>query len=113
MIKLITYKNKLNYVGFKINGHAEYAEHGKDIVCAAVSILSQTCVNSVDKILKLDFDFCENQNDGMIEFIIKDFDKYEKKLQEKASLLIESMELGIKGIESLYPDYVKVTSREV
>ena len=25
-----------------IEGHAEYAEHGKDIVCAAVSVILQT-----------------------------------------------------------------------
>ncbi len=113
MIKLIAYKNKLNYVGFKIDGHAEYAEHGEDIVCAAVSILSQTCINSLDKILKVDFDFSENQDKGFVELLITDFERKEKGIQEKISLIIESMELGIKGVESLYPDYVKTTSKEV
>lgn len=28
--------------GFSVHGHAEFAEHGKDIVCAATSFLAQT-----------------------------------------------------------------------
>jgi len=32
-----------------INGHANYAHYGQDIVCAAVSILGQTLVNNLIK----------------------------------------------------------------
>ena len=31
-----------------VSGHAEYAEHGRDIVCAAISTLSQVFVASVE-----------------------------------------------------------------
>ena len=31
------------------NGHAEHAEYGKDLVCAAVSILLYTLVESIDR----------------------------------------------------------------
>lgn len=27
--------------GFLVKGHAEYAEHGKDVVCASISAISQ------------------------------------------------------------------------
>src|SRR5690606_37407275 len=29
---------------FTVRGHADYAEHGRDLVCAAVSVLTQTAV---------------------------------------------------------------------
>ena len=45
MIKVkINYKD--NFVnGFKISGHANYDEHGKDIGCASVSSLVITSIN--------------------------------------------------------------------
>ena len=40
MIKVSIYKNENNVItGIKLTGHAEYSEKGKDIVCAAVSVL--------------------------------------------------------------------------
>ena len=38
MINITIYDN-----GFEIEGHAGYAQKGSDIICAAVSALSQTC----------------------------------------------------------------------
>ena len=47
MIKatLLTEGEKLS---LRLEGHAGYAEHGKDIVCASASILAYTVANSVD-----------------------------------------------------------------
>ena len=36
--------------GFKCIGHADYAEEGSDIVCAAVSILTTTCANALETV---------------------------------------------------------------
>ncbi len=110
MITVTIYKKKSNYVGFNVEGHAYYDEYGKDIVCAAISILTQTCVNSLKEILKLDFDFEENQENARIKLMLKDLNL--EKL-EKASLLIESMKLGMSGVSSMYPENIKVISKEV
>lgn len=34
---------------FSVEGHAGYAEHGKDIVCAAVSAITQTAVLGLEE----------------------------------------------------------------
>lgn len=39
MIQVNVEKKQGNYQKFSIDGHAEYAEAGQDIVCAAVSAL--------------------------------------------------------------------------
>ncbi len=39
-----------NYTGFSVRGHAGYAEAGSDIVCAAVSALTTTCVNAMESV---------------------------------------------------------------
>ncbi len=35
--------------GFKMEGHAEYAEHGADIVCSAVSAISQATLMALKR----------------------------------------------------------------
>ena len=45
MINITIYDN-----GFEIEGHAGYAQKGSDIICAAVSALSQTCRISITEL---------------------------------------------------------------
>lgn len=33
-----------------VNGHAHYAEYGKDIVCAAISTITQVFIESVNRL---------------------------------------------------------------
>ena len=40
----ITYRNDETRFAIRMQGHAGYAEHGKDIVCAAVSVLANELV---------------------------------------------------------------------
>lgn len=42
----------MTHSSIKIKGHAEYAEHGKDIVCAAVSAILQTAQLGLSEIAK-------------------------------------------------------------
>ena len=45
---------KINEERITITGHAQYAEEGKDIVCAAVSVLAQTLIRSIEWLTKDD-----------------------------------------------------------
>ena len=44
------------YVGFRAQGHTGYARAGADIVCAAVSALTQTTLNGLQNVLKAPVD---------------------------------------------------------
>ena len=53
MIKIDLFKNEKNLmVAYEVNGHADYAEEGKDIVCAAVSVLTLAAINGLEEHLK-------------------------------------------------------------
>ncbi|MCI7181565.1 MAG: ribosomal-processing cysteine protease Prp [Schaedlerella sp.] len=43
MIEVIVHQD-----GIKISGHAGYAPQGQDIVCAAVSAITQTLIKSIE-----------------------------------------------------------------
>ena len=56
MIKISFFTNDDNEItGFDFSGHAGFAESGNDIVCAAVSALVFTTVNSIDQLTALDY----------------------------------------------------------
>ena len=48
MIQVQIVKTGNHISGFQISGHAGYARHGQDIVCAAASFLAITVVNSLE-----------------------------------------------------------------
>lgn len=83
----------------KISGHAGYAEPGKDIVCAAVTALTQTLIQSI-----------ENLTDDKIEYRISP-GKVEveyRNLSEKSKTLVDSFFIGICLIAEEFPEHVKV-----
>lgn len=84
-----------------ICGHANYAEYGKDIVCASVSTLTQTLIASLEKMK--DDDFSYRAEAGNVEIV------FNEDLSEIAQLLIKSFFIGANGVAAAYPDYVTVT----
>lgn len=88
--------------GIKIRGHAHYAEPGKDIVCAAVSVLVQTLIQSVESLTadKIEKDMQPGTVD--IKFWC---------LSDQSKVLIDAFFVGIKGIAEAHPDNVKLTER--
>lgn len=92
------------YKGFKIKGHALFEDAGKDIVCSAVSILTINTVNSIEAFTDCDFD-CDSSKG--INVIFKSVPN------DKVTLLMDSMVLGLKGISSNYSDYLRLEIKEV
>lgn len=82
-----------------LQGHAGYEEHGKDIVCAAVSTLAQTLIYSIEELTKDEIEY--KMLPGMIEM------KY-KNLSGKSKTLIDSFFIGVQMIAEVYPENLKL-----
>ncbi len=50
MIRVTLHSRGGSLTGFECVGHADYAEAGRDIVCAAVSALTVTCANALETV---------------------------------------------------------------
>ncbi|QUH26073.1 ribosomal-processing cysteine protease Prp [Serpentinicella alkaliphila] len=94
---------------FSINGHANADEYGKDIVCAAVSVLSQTTLLGLHDIAKIEIDF--KVQDGNLECKLPVNLSNDKR--QKANLLLETMIMGIKNIYESYSEYIAIHDKEV
>ena len=99
MIRVSVQRNKQNQpVSVEIRGHALFAGHGKDIVCAAVSMLVQTVVFALDDLLKLKPPL--RMEEGYL--LLSHPEKMAKSQEEKYYLLLETMLLGLKETAKAY-----------
>lgn len=86
--------------GISVTGHAGYAEPGKDIVCAAVSVLTQNLIKCLNTFTD-DLDDCSIAP-GAVNI------RY-KSLSERGKLLVDSFFIGICQIQESYGcQYVQV-----
>lgn len=90
-----------NILGWQIKGHTGYAESGKDIICSAISTITQATIIQMD-LLKLKFN--KIINNGYMKVML---DKnYEPLLIEQFPLI--TMQIVLKEIAKQYPKYVCV-----
>jgi len=99
--------SKGNIYKFNIKGHAGFDEYGKDIICAAVSAISQTAVLGIEALKTVKIKKKIESGDLQIDIIDKGLP--EDDIQLKA--ILETMVLGLKDIEADYPEYVRVMDR--
>ena len=95
------------YHKLSIRGHADYADFGNDIVCAAVSILTINTFNSIEEFTGDDITVRSTEKGGRLELSFKDTPSHD------AGLLIDSMLFGLKQISQQYGNsYVTVNIKE-
>lgn len=85
--------------GITMDGHAGYAPHGQDIVCAGISTLVQSLIQSFEDLCTDEISY--HLKPGWVE--IKHGD-----LSAKAQVLVDSFFIGCYMIAEKYPDHVKV-----
>lgn len=103
MISIKMYRNdKGELFGFHIYGHAGYAEKGKDVVCAAVSSLSQAVIVGLEKLTSDEINSFKSKDDLSCEIILM-------RDKVKTQTILELLLLSLKDIESQYPEYVKIS----
>jgi uncharacterized protein YsxB (DUF464 family) len=106
MITITVKKSNGSYTDFVSKGHAGYANAGQDIVCAAVSALIITTVNSLEAFTEEDFQVKED--DGYVSI------HFTKTNTEQGKLLMDSLILGLTEIEHSYNNrYLTVKVKEV
>lgn len=93
---------------FKIEGHSGYAEHGKDIICAAVSVLTFNTVNAITEFTDETLQINQmNNSKGLLDC---EFPK--RKIGQssaQAELLLNTMVLGLNTLKETYGEnYIKV-----
>ena len=96
------------YKAFEYYGHAGYARHGKDIVCAALSILAFTTIESLEKLGGDKISYDSDEKIGLIRCTFCD------KPSDASNILIDSMIIGLRQIQEQYGNkFIEIIFEEV
>ena len=93
--------------GCRIQGHSGLAETGRDIVCAAVSILGCTCVNALESVCGVIPEITEyNEQKAMLAFELPEMTEEKN---SKAQILMGALRQGLDDLSAEYPQNVTLS----
>ncbi|MGN0802365.1 MAG: ribosomal-processing cysteine protease Prp [Candidatus Faecivicinus sp.] len=97
-------------IGYQTEGHSGYACAGADIVCAAISALTQSTLNGLKNVLKAPVMF---EIDDQRAFIEAELTPEASETQiEQAQLLLVTLLEGLQAIQRGYPRNVRIIFKE-
>ena len=88
-------------VSIESKGHSGYAQHGKDIVCAAVSVLMQALLVGIQEISGKQSDSNLIEKDSFFKL------EWNVDIIPEIKLLSETVALSLKRIADVYPSNIK------
>lgn len=91
----------------RVKGHAGYDIRGQDIVCAGVSTLTQSALLGLQRFLTCDIQL--ELAEGLLQVVLPEHLSPEER--NNASVILETMMLGIEQIALHYPRNIKVVER--
>ena len=101
MISVVFFNDSGSLRGFRLSGHAGFAESGQDIVCAAVSSAAYLTANTVTDVAGVPADVTEK--DGLLELTIAP--------QDAATVrdVLEGFRLHMTQLAEQYPQHITIT----
>jgi uncharacterized protein YsxB (DUF464 family) len=101
MVKVSIRKNESGQIiACKVTGHAESAPKGKDLVCAAVSTLTQTALLGLVQYAGVKLKY--KVQEGLLTFELKE------EPNEKTNAILETMSLGLAEIAKNYKNNLEL-----
>jgi hypothetical protein len=86
--------------GYAVKGHADSGPSGQDIVCAAVSVLTDSVFLGLDRHLRRELEW--RAENGDISVRLKDDP------DELTEAILSTLVLGLTEIQKIYPDKVRI-----
>ena len=110
MINITIYRTESGHIhSFEMDGHALFADRGKDIVCAGVSAVSVGAINAVHELTGVTPDL-EHRADGFLRCVIPG--GLSEDVYEKVQLILEAMAVSLRSIEETYGEHIKITFKK-
>ena len=105
MITAVLYREGENLTGCRLEGHSGWAESGRDIVCAAASILGCTCVNALESVCGVIPTVSQN-DEGILTFNLPAMTEEEN---GTAQILMGALRQGLDDLTAEYPQNVTLS----
>ncbi len=99
MTTIRIFRTEGHITAVSVEGHAGYAEEGSDIVCAAVSSLTQGALLGVRKVAGIDAE--SRVSEGRLTFRLPEYN-------EKSDAILETMRLALRDVMEGYRRYIRM-----
>lgn len=105
MIKVTVTKEQSDRIhSFEMSGHAQFAEYGKDLVCAAASAVSFGALNAVMTLTNSKPNIKQGSDGGYLKAV---FSKDEIENHD-IQLILNTMIVSLQTIEQDYGEHIKI-----
>lgn len=111
MINVLVIKNNQNILTIEATGHSGYAEAGADIVCSAVSVLTESLINGLVEVVEINPSYSIDEEIPHLSVSLPK-DLTEKKMKD-AQILMKSTYLGLKQVADGYGKFIKIKEKQV
>lgn len=106
MTKIKIRQKNGNIMCVECSDHTGYAEHGKDIVCAGISCITQTAILGIKNIAKAKHKFLLREEDGYL-FLELTENQNTTNFRD-AQVILNTMMCGLEDLQKQYPKYLKM-----
>jgi hypothetical protein len=105
MIKIIINEQSSGHIhSFEMKGHADFAEHGKDLVCAGASAVSFGAVNAIIALTGITPIIQQGSDGGYLKVTFPDQAENNHDIQ----LIVKAMIVSLQTIEQDYGQHIKI-----
>lgn len=105
MIKVTILKDQAGHIqSFEMSGHADFAEHGKDLVCAAASAVSFGAVNAIHTLTGETPIIQQGADGGYLKVSFRESKTHNYDIQ----LIVQAMIVSLQTIEKDYGQHIKI-----
>ena len=108
MTKVVFYRQNGTYYGFKESGHADVADFGEDVLCAALSAMSMLVINTLETVFASDIEYTVDEKTTEITMLCRSAVTGEEKQQYALGGVIYGYFLQLNELMEDYPDALDV-----
>ena len=109
MTTIIIKRQQNKIVQVECKGHSGYADEGEDIVCAGISVLTQTAILGLKEVAKVKVTYQVDRKTGYLMFkIVENLDETKRR---ECDIILETMLIGIKDWQDGFSKYITVEDK--
>ncbi len=116
MTKIVFFRSGGSFYGFEEQGHADYAEAGEDVLCAALSAMTMLIINTVEVAYASDIEYDINEGATVIRVRSKaalaEFEEDDRKRYAVSGLFM-SYYYQLNDLLEEYYDHLDVEVKDV
>lgn len=114
MTEIKIFRNQNGHVvEYEVAGHADFDDYGRDILCAAVSVLSQTTILALEKVCSIsqnDMEISLDEETGYLKVSLSE--GLTKDQRNSANIVLSTMIVGMEDLALQYPKHINLMEKE-